>query len=507
MIDLSVLIETAMRDPLVVFLGLFALGAVTAHLLLRRYPLGRAIIRVVFLVLLTVALLSADVVPYKPLELTGSPFRDAVRGILKIAWWLGAAWFVVGFVRALVIVEHRPREGKLLQDLFAGLVYLAAVFAIIAYVFDLPVQGLLATSGAIAIILGLALQSTLSDVFSGVVLNFSRPYRPGDWINLEGGTNGRVIEMNWRATHVLTGRHDLAIVPNSTIAKSKIVNVSSPSGIHGTTITVQLDTKASPAIGTEILERALLNCRLIVGSPSPTVSVKSITAAYIEFEITFFVEDLASATQAQNELFDLIFRHLAAVGLGLAFPQNSAFQPTERQNLKHLKTQPETALELVTTFATLTVADRAAIAAKLRQHSYDQGETLLEPGTVLQSLFIVGSGVLSLIRADAEVESEVMRLGPGDHFGEIGMLTGAPSVAKINALTPAVVYELAKTDLAPILEARPEVSQELCRALARRQATGRSTATTEMDRTVPMHRLTSWFSERVRRLYNLANVD
>jgi small-conductance mechanosensitive channel len=44
------------------------------------------------------------------------------------------------------------------------------------------------------------------------------------------------------------------IVPNSTIAKSKIVNVSSPSGVHGTTVTVELDAKTPPAIGTEILE-------------------------------------------------------------------------------------------------------------------------------------------------------------------------------------------------------------------------------------------------------------
>ena len=42
-----------------------------------------------------------------------------------------------------------------------------------------------AASGVIAIVLGLALQSTLGDVFSGVVLNFAKPYRPGDWIILE----------------------------------------------------------------------------------------------------------------------------------------------------------------------------------------------------------------------------------------------------------------------------------------------------------------------------------
>ena len=49
------------------------------------------------------------------------PFRDAAHAVLKIAWWLWAAWFLVGFLRAFVVTEHRPREGKLIQDLLAGL--------------------------------------------------------------------------------------------------------------------------------------------------------------------------------------------------------------------------------------------------------------------------------------------------------------------------------------------------------------------------------------------------
>jgi small-conductance mechanosensitive channel len=135
------------------------------------------LVRVVFLILLTIALVRADIVPYQPLVLTGTPFRDAVHVILKIAWWLLAAWFLVGVLRAVVVFQRSPREARLLQDLLAGLIYLAAVFAIVSYVFNLPIQGLLATSGVVAIILGLALQSTLGDVFSGLVLSFSRPYR------------------------------------------------------------------------------------------------------------------------------------------------------------------------------------------------------------------------------------------------------------------------------------------------------------------------------------------
>ena len=507
MIDLSAVIDTAERDPLVVAFGLMVLGGLTTHFLLKKQPFTRAIIRVVFLILLTIVLVNAGIVPYQPLQLTGTPFLDVVHGALKVAWWFWTAWFLVGFLRAFIIVEHRPREGKLLQDLFAGLIYLAALFAVIAYVFDLPIQGLLATSGAVAIILGLALQSTLGDVFSGVVLSFSRPYRPGDWISIDGGTDGRVIEMNWRATHVLTGRRDLAIVPNSTIAKSKIVNVSSPSGIHGVTITVQLDARTAPSAGTEILEHAILNNRLIVATPAPSVTVKSINATYTEFEITFFVEELGSSTRAQNQLFDLIFRHLAAAGIDLATTQNQAGRAVEDQATQATKTGPEKLLELVEIFASLTPDERKEIAAKLKQNSHDQGETLVEPGTVLQSLFIVGSGVLSFTREESEGEIELLRLGPGDHYGEIGMLTGAPATARISALIPATIYELTNGDLSPILQARPEVGQGLCRALAQRQAAGQLAASNELGEAVPANRLTMWFSQRLHRLYDMANVE
>jgi small-conductance mechanosensitive channel len=230
---------------------------------------------------------------------------------------------------------------------------------------------LLATSGAVAIILGLALQSTFSDVFSGVARSFSRPYLPGDWINIEGGTDGRVIEMNWRATHVLTGQRDLAIVPNSTIAKSKIVNVSSPYSVYGVTITVQLDAKTPPSIGKEIVEHAILNCRLIVAAPPPTVIVKSITAACAEFGRTFFVEELALSGKAQNQLFDLIFRHLVACGVNWANQQ--------LEEISQKRTDAEKLLELVAIFATLTADERKTIATKLQQRSYEEGETLVEP--------------------------------------------------------------------------------------------------------------------------------
>jgi hypothetical protein len=88
MIDLSAVTKAVARDQLVLMLGLFVLSGAVTHFLFQKYPTGRAVIRVIFLILLTIALLSRDIVPYRPLELTGTPFRDAVRVALKIAWWL-----------------------------------------------------------------------------------------------------------------------------------------------------------------------------------------------------------------------------------------------------------------------------------------------------------------------------------------------------------------------------------------------------------------------------------
>jgi small-conductance mechanosensitive channel/CRP-like cAMP-binding protein len=499
-------VVAAVRDPLVVALAIFSLGGLLMHILFRRHPLGRAMARVVFLIVLTLVLLYAGVVPYERLTVTGALFEDAVHAVLKIVWWLWTAWLAVGLLRTFVVSERRPREGKLIQDLLAGLVYLAAVFAIIANVFGLPIQGLLATSGAVAIILGLALQSTLSDVFSGIVLNFSRPYRPGDWISIDGSTDGSVIEMNWRATHVLTGKSDLAILPNSTIAKAKIVNSSSPSGVHGMTVTVRLDANNPPSTGAEILRRAILNTRLILTTPAPSVAIKSITADAIEFDLNFSVEQLAHGTRAQNELFDWIYRHLAVAGIAWASSRSQLVAVPAAAPREPANTAVERAIDLVAIFADLTEDERKALAAKTRHVHYDQGEVLVELGTVLRSLFVIGAGVVSITAATSEGEAELLRIGPGDHFGEIGMLTGQPAAATLKALMPVTAYELAKEDLAPVLESRPEVSQQLCRALALRQAAGQLIAAADIDKNVPLKRAAAWFSERLRRLLEVADV-
>ena len=293
-------------------------------------------------------------------------------------------------------------------------------------------------------------------------------------------------------------------MPNSTIAKSKIVNLNFPSGIHGITVTVAL--ACPPASGVSILELAVLNSRSILATPRPAIRTLSIDAAQTGYEITFFVERLGSSNEAQNELLDLIYRHVVVSGARLAPPRDGPYAQ-DQEAAKTERSAAERALDLAAIFETLTPKERAALGAKLRRASYETGEILVKPTNVLHSLFIVGKGVLSLARLSDGEKTELLRFGPGDHFGEAGMLTGAAAGAIITALSPCVVHELAKEDLAPILEGRPQIAEELSHALAQRQSAGRAMPAAGLDKADSPGGLSSWFAQRIHSLFDVTDAD
>jgi CRP-like cAMP-binding protein len=190
---------------------------------------------------------------------------------------------------------------------------------------------------------------------------------------------------------------------------------------------------------------------------------------------------------------DLVYRHLAAAGINLAAGANAATPPPDT------RTRPERVLDLMEILASVPAPERRAIAAKLKSRAYEPDDTVLSPGTALHSLYIVASGVLSGRRDNGEFEEEVIRLGPGDHFGEIGVLSGSATAAHISALTPAIVYELAKEELTRILDTYLKVSQALNRSLTRRQATINPPAAADTNDLIPQRlhsRLSSWLQRR-----------
>jgi len=463
-------------DPIVQTGLLAAVGALVTRILLRDHPRRRLVGQLAFFFALTLLLLYHGVVPYKP----GPPDASAVQrvfvGIAKVIWWTNAAWSLISIVQVFVILESQPREGRLLQDLVAGIIYVGAILSIIAYVFEAPVGTLIATSGVVAIVLGLALQSTLGDVFSGIALNIARPYRIGDWIQLSDGIEGKVVETNWRATHLLTGAGDLVVVPNSDLAKARLTNLSSPDRIHAETITVRFRPTTTPSTMADVMRSVLLSSNSILAEPEPTVQVTSLDAGAVALNLTFRVPDVGAAGKAKSEVFDLIYRHAKAAGLSLSPSQEVAAgvpAPVEMDELRYgYHTTPRRLLDAISLFASLTDDEKEALVSTMARRTFRKGDVLVEQGTVLNSLMVVRSGVVVVSRKEGERETELGRLAPGDIFGERGLLTGEGETGSIAALTFVVVYEITPKCLAPLIRDRPAIADELASVLSRHDARG-----------------------------------
>lgn len=304
-------------------------GIIVWHLQGRGRPNGRLIVQIIFFTVMTATLLSADIAPFR-YERTGP---DAIMRFLvdcgKVLWWTHLAWAAIGFTRIYIVLDRRPREARLIQDLLVAVVYLGTALSIMAFVFGVPIGTLLATSGVVAIILGLALQNTLSDVFSGIALTIGRPYVLGDWILLADGTEGRVVASDWRATSILTSANNLIVLPNSVLAKLGLTNFSRPTETHLMKLPMRIAPTQPPAISMEVLRLALESCRSISREMPPAVSLKHMDGLGIDVDLFFYVSCPAHRAAAFNEVIDVVFRHCQANGVALAMPPGSYVLATQ----------------------------------------------------------------------------------------------------------------------------------------------------------------------------------
>src|SRR5471030_1026752 len=285
----------------------------------------KLVVRLVIFSLFSVLLFNEGLNPMEPAPWADNVALHLAATGLQIGWWLFGARTVTVLIGA-VMMQRVGHTGRLLQDLLGAVIFLIAIIAAMAYVLDLPVKGVLATSGAVAIIVGLALQSTLSDVFSGIVLNTTKPYQLGDWISIDG-TEGRVTDIDWRATRLQTSQGSMAVIPNSLAAKAKIINFSRPADMFGLSVCLQVSPHARPQTVIEALERAMQGCRPLLAKPAPNVAFKTSASGGVEYEISGFVPAMTLKREVRNQLYDLAFRHLQAAGVGLLSATESGAPP------------------------------------------------------------------------------------------------------------------------------------------------------------------------------------
>lgn len=115
---------------------------------------------------------------------------------------------------------------RLIANMFTFAFSLVIVGLIASTIFGIHLSAVLASSAIFSLILGLALQDTLGNLFSGVALQIDKPFEIGDWLEVMNGQDklvGQVQEITWRATYLLGLGDETILIPNRTIAQSQML--------------------------------------------------------------------------------------------------------------------------------------------------------------------------------------------------------------------------------------------------------------------------------------------
>jgi len=233
------------------------------------------------------------------------------RELFGVVWWILGAWLFKSLLDLVLLKTFFPDNGepharRLFADLATGLIYVLACVGIVGTVFHEPVSTFLATSGVLAIVLGLALQNTLGDVLAGLAINIERPFGAGDWITLPGDITGQVMQVNWRATRLRTWSHDMVVVPNSVVSKSIVTNHSRPAGPHRCVIHLSVDIAISPSRVIEALRAAAAQSPDLAHGTVPQALAYAISDSLIDYELAFAIDSFAMTPGARSEMLTRI---------------------------------------------------------------------------------------------------------------------------------------------------------------------------------------------------------
>ena len=167
-------------------------------------------------------------------EFLGVSFKDLIVFCIKAAVIYFFIRFVLWIIRKSFINNQRRNDkrkmdetnAKFLMRIATTVVYIIGVASILSLIPALKQIGtsILASAGILAMAIGLASQEALSNFVGGIFIIIGKPFKIGDFIELDAGTAGTVIEITLRHTVIRNIENRMIIVPNSTINSSIITN-------------------------------------------------------------------------------------------------------------------------------------------------------------------------------------------------------------------------------------------------------------------------------------------
>ncbi len=127
------------------------------------------------------------------------------------------------FISRRMVSEGSPVATSLLMNLVSAAIYLTGIILVLDE-FDISITPMITALGIGGMAIALGLQETMANIFAGLHILLTKQVRIGDNIKLEGGSEGKIIDITWRYAKIHTVMNNIIIVPNSKLASSIITN-------------------------------------------------------------------------------------------------------------------------------------------------------------------------------------------------------------------------------------------------------------------------------------------
>jgi len=397
--------------------------------------------------------------------LIGAPSISAALHLLNLCIVVVAATGVLGMI-VFDLALGRTAVPTIARDLVQAGIFGGILFVVLRSGGIDPVSAL-TTSAVLTAVIGLALQNIMANVLAGVALQIDRTLTLGDWIQW-GQRVGRIAEINWRSSSIVTREGDTAIVPNATLVSNEVLNLSRPTHARCVIVRVPVHHRHSPGEVRAALLPIFEGVAGVLADPAPVCAPFDFEVSrhlsIVSYGLVFWIDEPERQGAIEGEVRTRVWYAAERAGIEGPCPRPSDDDLEPRLS----------AIGRVSLLTPVGEPDRRELARSMRRLRFAEGERILRQGDEGSSLFVVDRGAVHVRASDGgsnggDADGDIATLGPGDFFGEMSLLTGAPRAATCIAAKETVCWEIPSEGFRRIVDERPAIAEEISGLLAARQ--------------------------------------
>ena len=233
------------------------------------------------------------------------------------------AWFDQ---RKAILGKAKGQELIIISRKILNFIIFVLLFIFILKLWQIEVTPLIASLGIAGFILGFALKDIFANIFGGVALIADKSFKIGDFIKLDTGEMGEIIDIGLRSTRIKSFEEgNEIIVPNSTLVMTKITNYGRPM------VNLKMVIKIGVAYGSDVgkVKEILLDCvtklKETQKDPPPRVYFMEMADFSLNFRIVFWIRDFRDRFDIQDRVISSAYQELGVQGIKIPFPTRTIY--------------------------------------------------------------------------------------------------------------------------------------------------------------------------------------